>query len=101
MMHSDHREGCMSISPDGGPCTCIDDYSYRRGTRDEVARHEEWRTSVLSVLEKLEWSSSSQDSEMSDRIYGLCPECGHGRSSGHREGCMMNKALHEYGGSDA
>ena len=44
---------------------------------------------LRDALADYEWSQSSQDSEMSPRVYGLCPDCGHHRDQGHSDKCEI------------
>ncbi len=45
------------------------------------------------IVVDLQWSGSSQDSEMSPRVYRLCPSCGWTKDHGHSASCEIAAAL--------
>jgi hypothetical protein len=53
------------------------------------------RDDLRDIVDELQWSSSSQDSEMSERVYSLCPSCGWTRVHGHSETCEIGLTLAE------
>jgi len=69
---------------------------YERGFGDGIARGAKDDTKLAALLEdildEVEWSASSQVSEMSPREYGLCPWCGRDQNAGHGPKCDVGLA---------
>ena len=65
--------------------------------RDEAQKKSVQLEDVISnlrvIVDDLQWSSSSQDSEMSPRVYRLCPWCGRTEDLGHSASCEIGLAL--------
>lgn len=52
---------------------------------------------MARLLLEYEWHQGSADSEMSERRYGLCPECWQSRGEGHSTKCELAQVLRAAG----